>query len=191
MGSIEIGIFGICIAVLAVYGIVICFRFLLPRDIIPNVSTLLNDARQCLTSAETMGAIPAASNHRESLEVYGALPSFTDRSCLLTDWHSLASDFSHMRIESHRSPGFFQQICLAFRCSLTYRLYCLASEIRAVKMRVEVRWVTPYFFPTADEGFTDSHGRATSWFGHHSAKCLWRSYTSSSSWYAVDKSWNI
>jgi hypothetical protein len=45
-----------------------------------------------------------------------------------------------MRIESHRSPGFFRQIELGFRRGLTYRLYLLSSRIRAVKMRVEVRW---------------------------------------------------
>ena len=139
MGSTEIGIVSFCIAVLVVYGIVICFRFLLPRNIIPNISTLLSDARQSLTSAETTGVISVMSDHRESLEAYGTLPSFTRRSCLLIDRHSLASDLARMRIESHLSPGFFPQIWLAFRFGLTYRLYSLASEIRAVKMRVEVR----------------------------------------------------
>jgi len=67
---------------------------------------------------------------------------FTHESRLLTDSHSLASDLARMRIDSHRSPGLFQQICLAFRCGLAYRLYSLASQIRAVKMRVEVRWAT-------------------------------------------------
>jgi hypothetical protein len=158
MGFIEI--FSFCIAVLAVYGIVI--RFLLPRNITSSVATLLNDAQQCLTSAETTGAIPAESEYRARLETYGTLHSFAHRNRLLTDSHSLASDFSRMRSESHRSPGFFQQIWLAFKCGLTYRLYSLASKIRAVKMRVEVRWVTLRFYPTIDKGFTDSNGRASS-----------------------------
>jgi hypothetical protein len=64
---------------------------------------------------------------------------FTRRSCL-TDLHSLAGDLARMRIESRRSPGFFRQIELGFRRGLTYRLYLLSSRIRAVKMRVEVRW---------------------------------------------------
>ena len=71
MGFIEF--FSICIAVLAVYGIVTCIRCLLPRNIIPTVSTLLNDAKQCVTSAETTGAIPGMSEYRASLETYGTL----------------------------------------------------------------------------------------------------------------------
>ncbi|KAH8983186.1 hypothetical protein EDB92DRAFT_1605835 [Lactarius akahatsu] len=118
MSFIEI--FAICITFLAVYGTVIYFRCLLPCYIIPNVSTLLNDVEQCLASAAETGAIPEDVNeYRANLE-------------------TLASDLARMRLESHRSPGFFQQIWLAFRWCLTYRLYTLASQIRAVKMRIEI-----------------------------------------------------
>ena|SRR6266702_76011 len=86
---------------------------------------------------------------------------FIRGSRLLTHSHSLAADLARMRIESHRSPGFFQQTGLAFRRGLTYRLYSLSSKIRDVKMRVEVRWTTLRFYPTNDEGFTVSDGRAT------------------------------
>ena len=72
---------------------------------------------------------------------------FTGRRRLLTNSHSLASDLAQIRIQSHRSPGLSQQIWLAFRCGLTYRLYSLASQIRAVKMKVEVRWVTLRCYP--------------------------------------------
>ncbi|KAI9454577.1 hypothetical protein BJY52DRAFT_721149 [Lactarius psammicola] len=114
-----IAVFTVCITILAVYGTVICFRCLFPCHIIPKVSALLNDVDQCLTSAVKTGAIPAVNEYRATLE-------------------NLASDLARMRIESHRSPGFFQQIWLAFRCNLTYRLYSLASQIGAVKMRVEI-----------------------------------------------------
>ncbi len=71
MGFIEI--FTLCITVLAVYATVICFRSLLPRYIIPNVSTLLNDVEQCLASAVESGAIPAVSEYRANIETYGTL----------------------------------------------------------------------------------------------------------------------
>ena len=69
MGFIEIS--GLCIAFLAVYGIVIYLRCLLPRDIIENVDRLLKDTKQCLTSAETTGAIPTVSQYSARLETYG------------------------------------------------------------------------------------------------------------------------
>ncbi len=96
---------------------------------------------------------------------------FTRGCHLLTDLHSLAADLARMRIESHRSPGFFQQTGLAFRHGLTYRLYSLSSKIRDVKMRVEVRWTTLRFYPTDDKGFTVGDGRATPCLAPHSASC--------------------
>ena len=64
MGFLEI--FSIYITALA-YGIVICFRCLLPWYIIENLSTLLDDVEQRLTSAVTIGAIPA--EYRADLEM--------------------------------------------------------------------------------------------------------------------------
>jgi len=91
IGLIEI--FSLFVAILATYGIVlVCFRCLLPCDIIPNVSALLNNAKQCLASAESSaeptGTIPAVSGYRAELE-------------------SLADDLAQIRLESHRSPKFF------------------------------------------------------------------------------------
>ncbi|KAH9029877.1 hypothetical protein EDB85DRAFT_1965274 [Lactarius pseudohatsudake] len=115
MSFIEI--ITLCTTFLAEYGTVIYFRCLLPCYIIPNVSTLLNDVEQCLASAAETGAIP------EDVNEYRA---------------NLETDLARMRIESHRSPRFFQQIWLASRWGLTYRLYSLTSQIRAVKMRIEI-----------------------------------------------------
>ena len=92
---------------------------------------------------------------------------FTRRSRALIDSHSLASDLAQMRIQSNRSTGLSQYIWLAFRCGLTYRLHSLASQIRAVKMRMEVRWVALRFYLTTDKGFIDINRRAT---GHLSAR---------------------
>jgi hypothetical protein len=133
IGFLEI--FSMYIMAMAVYGIPIFFRYSLPCYIIENLSTSLDDVEQCLNSATTIGVIPA--ENRADLERYG-IRVFTRRG-RLTDLHSLADDLARMRIQSHHSPGFFQQTELGFRRGLTYRLYLLSSRIRAVKIRIEVR----------------------------------------------------
>ena len=62
---------------------------------------------------------------------------------LHSHFYSFASELARMRIQSHRSPRLFQQIWLAIRHRLTYRLYSLSSEIGAVRLRVEVRFGSP------------------------------------------------
>lgn len=68
MGFFEI--FGFCVSVLGMYGVVVCLRCLLPCHIIPNVSAMLNDAQDTLTRAVTAGAIPDISEHGLDLERY-------------------------------------------------------------------------------------------------------------------------
>jgi len=50
----------------------------------------------------------------------------------------LRSQFLQMRTESHRSPGFFQQLRLLFLCGLTWRLYDLKSRIEAIRREIEL-----------------------------------------------------
>ena len=59
---------------------------------------------------------------------------------LHSHFYSFASELARMRIQSHRSPRLLQQIRLAIRHRLTYRLYSLSSEIGAIRLRVEVRF---------------------------------------------------
>ncbi|KAH9067661.1 hypothetical protein EDB87DRAFT_18954 [Lactarius vividus] len=110
---------GFCLSILGTYGVVIYLRLLIPCYIIPNVSSMLNNAEQSLTHAVTIGALPEMSDYRVDLEI-------------------LANRLARMRIESHRSPGAFPQIWLAIRHGLTCRLYSLASQIGAVGLEVEV-----------------------------------------------------
>lgn len=117
MGLIEW--IGFCVSIFGMYGLVIYLRFLLPCYLIPNVWTILDNAAQSLSYAVTTGAISEMSEYRVDLEI-------------------LANQFAGMRLESHRSPGFLQQIWLAIRHGLTYRLYTLASQIDDVRLRVEV-----------------------------------------------------
>ncbi|KAI9465244.1 hypothetical protein BJY52DRAFT_1245983 [Lactarius psammicola] len=117
MGPIEW--IGFCISIFGMYSVVICLRLILPCYIIPNVSSMLNNAGQSLAHAVTTGAIPEMSDYRVDLEI-------------------LANRFARMRIESHRSPGMFPQIWLAVRHGLACRLYSLASQIGSVMQQIEV-----------------------------------------------------
>jgi len=110
---------GFCVSVFGMYGVVICIRFLLPCFITPTVSSMLDNAEQSLADAVATGAIPEVNDHRVDLEI-------------------LTSRFARMRIESHRSPGFFPQLWLAVRHGLTCKLYSLASQVEAVRQKVEV-----------------------------------------------------
>ncbi|KAH9035130.1 hypothetical protein EDB83DRAFT_2318817 [Lactarius deliciosus] len=65
-----IDILGFCISI---FGVVIYLRFLLPRNIIPNISTTLTDAEQSLALALTIGAISETSDYRVDLAISGSL----------------------------------------------------------------------------------------------------------------------
>ena len=70
----------------------------------------------------------------------------------LTDRSSFANQFLRMRTESQRAPGIFQQIVLAIRFRLTYKLYVISSQAEEVKIKVEVRWNALLIYHATDEG---------------------------------------
>jgi hypothetical protein len=43
-----------------------------------------------------------------------------------------------MRTDSHRSPGFFQQLYLLLLCGLTWRLYDLKWRVDDIRQKIEV-----------------------------------------------------
>jgi hypothetical protein len=111
-------ILSLVLAFLGIYGIVFSLRLLLARNIVPTVSTLLNETMAFLEHAEAI-RIPDASDYRASLAI-------------------LHNQFLQMRTESHRSPGFFQQLYLLFMCGLTWRLYVLKWRVEAIKRKIEL-----------------------------------------------------
>jgi len=121
-----IDVLSFCVSVLGTYGLVYSLRCALPRNIIPRVSKTLDEAETFLSRAEGINAIRNLSEYRTRLAILG-------------------NQFLQMRMESHRSPGFFQQLRLVFLCGLTYRLCALSSRIESTKLEVEVRWSA---FPT-------------------------------------------
>ena len=68
----------------------------------------------------------------------------------LADRHSIRNKFLRMRMANHRAPGFFQQLRLLFGSTLTYKLYVLSSQIGAIKLQLEVRWITFLIYPLTD-----------------------------------------
>jgi len=59
------------LSVFGTYGVVLSVRLLLPRNIIPRVSTALNEAHILLNRAEATDAVPTASEHRTNLAMCG------------------------------------------------------------------------------------------------------------------------
>lgn len=134
----SLDILSFILSVFGTYGVVYSVRLLLPRNVIRRVSTALNEAHILLNRAEATGAVPTASEHETNLAMCedpcGHRLHFTDDS-----ERSLADQVLRLRVESHRSPGFLQQLRLVFRFGLTCRLYVLSSRIETLKLKVEVR----------------------------------------------------
>ena len=58
-------------SIVGLYGLVFHVRFLVPYYYVPSVSALLCDTQRLLAQAETLNAIPGASELRMDLEMYG------------------------------------------------------------------------------------------------------------------------
>jgi hypothetical protein len=130
-------ILSFCFSILGLYGLVYYLRFLIPRNLLPYVSTVLTEAEHLLDRAESICVIPRPNDYRSALTSYEAVVSLpTDHP--LTDQLSCANEFLRIRMESHRAPGIFQQLQLAAQYSLTYRLYMLSSRVEAIKINIEV-----------------------------------------------------
>ncbi|KAI0002235.1 hypothetical protein BJV74DRAFT_882317 [Russula compacta] len=128
--------FNLILSVLGTYGLMVSLRLLLPRNVVPRVSNALKEAESRLHDAEVIHAISNVSQYRIDLAILG-------------------QQFLGMRRESHRSPGFFQQLGLVFLCGLRYRLYVLSSQVEAIKLKIELavdeRRLIP---PTTVQGVT-------------------------------------
>ncbi|KAH9983547.1 hypothetical protein BJV74DRAFT_615233 [Russula compacta] len=111
--------FSLCLSILGIYGLMLYPRFLLPRNIVPYVAERLSEALQILDRAQSIGAIPQASEYRTTLAIF-------------------ENQFLRMRTESHRSPGISQQLFLAIRRGITCKLYVLYLRIEAAKVEIEL-----------------------------------------------------
>jgi len=96
-----------------------CSRWVLPRNVIRQVSTELDEAEGLLNRAEAINAIQDESEYRRKLI-------------------NIRNKFLRMRMANHRAPGFSQQLRLLFGSALTYKLYVLSSQIGAIKLQLEL-----------------------------------------------------
>ena len=65
MNSVDI--LNFCLSLLGIYSIIIYLRYLLPRNVVPLISTILDETYQLLGHAEEMGAIPLRSEYKRKL----------------------------------------------------------------------------------------------------------------------------
>jgi len=68
MQSLDIVSF--CLSVIGAYGIVYSLRLLLPRNVIPHVSTTLDEVMILLDRAEDINAVPNTNEYRAILTMY-------------------------------------------------------------------------------------------------------------------------
>jgi hypothetical protein len=132
-------ILSFCFSILGLYGLVYYLRFLIPRNVLPYVSSVLTDADRLLGRAESTGVIPRPNDYRSALTLYKAVMLLSTDGHL-TDRHSYSNQFLRIRMESHRAPGILQQLRLAVWYGLTCRLYALSLRVEAIKIKIEVFW---------------------------------------------------
>jgi hypothetical protein len=64
-----IDILSFCLSLVGINGLILYIRYLLPRNAIPHISTLLNETRQLLDQAEEIGAVAPQSDSRTNLDL--------------------------------------------------------------------------------------------------------------------------
>ena len=62
-----IDILSFCLSLLGIYGPILFILYLLPRNVTPRLSTLLDDAQQLLRHAEGTGAVSPQSEYKHRL----------------------------------------------------------------------------------------------------------------------------
>ena len=73
-------ILSFCFSILGLYGLVYYLRFLIPRNLLPYVSTVLADVEHLLDRAESASIIPQPNDYRSALTLYETnVPLPTDR----------------------------------------------------------------------------------------------------------------
>jgi len=116
---VLIDILSFALSLLGIYGPILLILYLLPRNLAPRLSTLLDETQQLLRHAEEVGAVPSQSEYKHHL------------GCL-------ANQFATTRLESNQAQGTFNQLRVALLHGLTYRLLSLSYRIGAIKSELEV-----------------------------------------------------
>ena len=68
-----IDILSFSLSLLGIYGPILLTRYLLPCNVIPILSTLLDQTQQLISRAEQIGAVPPQSEYKFRLDRYERL----------------------------------------------------------------------------------------------------------------------
>jgi len=112
-------IISFCLSIIGTYSIVYSLRLLLPRNAIPHVSTLLDEAIILLYRAEDINALPNTNEYRTTLTI-------------------IQNQVVLFRMESHRARGVLQQLRLVILFGLAYRLHAISAQIEENRLRIEL-----------------------------------------------------
>lgn len=153
------------LSIFGIYFLVQHVPFLLPRNLIPHVAAVLTEVRGLVDRAEANGAITDASKFRADLARYGVICSLSPSP--LTGRHSFANQLLQMRTESQRAPGIFQQLVLAVRYRLTYKIYTLSLHVDDMKIKVEVNWSALLTSSASDSGVLAGSRRTAACVAYH------------------------
>jgi len=115
MGKTDI--LGFILSAIAV-TVVLSLRYLLPRHLILFVSSRLDEIDAIIDRAEAHG-LPNTNGYRIGVTF-------------------LRNQLSLLRIASHRSPWFGQQLGLAVLSRFSWRIYTLHSQIEDLRRRLEM-----------------------------------------------------
>ena len=132
-----IDILSFSLSLLGIYGPILLTRYLLPRNVTPILSTLLDQTQQLLGRAEQIGAIPPQSEYKFRLDRYEHLRMLDCPQHLILQCSS-AYKFAMMRTESNHARGTFQQLRITLTGGLTCKLLSLYYQIESIKSELEV-----------------------------------------------------
>ena len=65
-----IDVLSLCLSFLGVYDLLLYVRYLLPRNVAPLLSAVLDEAQKLLGRAEEIGAVPPRSGYKYRLDRY-------------------------------------------------------------------------------------------------------------------------
>jgi len=109
----------LCLSLLGISSLILNIRYLLPRNVAPIVFVLLDETYQLLGCAEDIGAVPPQSEYKRRLDC-------------------LSIRFVTMRMKINHAQGMLQQLRIGLWCGLTWKLFPLNQQIKAIRSEIEL-----------------------------------------------------
>ena len=64
----ALDVLSLSLSLLGIHGLILNIRYLLPRNVAPIVSVILDETHQLFDCAEEIGAVPAQSEYKRRLD---------------------------------------------------------------------------------------------------------------------------